>query len=254
MRMIERWFPCAEVSEACSSGWGAGGPEKALFTWFAARPLAQARAAVLTSLLPWPEDESEQRRLQDLVRRALQSKDKAQLELTAELSRWCPEGASLLDPFAGRATIPLEGSRLGVRSVGVDYSPVATLAGQLLAEFPQKDWSSELMTLTMVQGGQCGVATIDPVEQVQDDVERLSQAVGGSRAVAAALGAAAPAVQQMPLRLRAHDPGLDRRSGRQYSVEPRIDPIEVVHPIGQHPGVDEHPADEVDRAARWRGV
>jgi adenine-specific DNA methylase len=68
--MIERWFPCAEVSEASQSGWGSGNSEKALFTWFAARPLAQAKAAVLTSLLPWPDDEAEQRRLQELVRRA----------------------------------------------------------------------------------------------------------------------------------------------------------------------------------------
>ncbi len=30
--MIERWFPCAEVSEASSSGWGSGKSEKALFT------------------------------------------------------------------------------------------------------------------------------------------------------------------------------------------------------------------------------
>lgn len=36
MRMIERWFPCAEVSAASASGWGSGKSEKALFTWFAA--------------------------------------------------------------------------------------------------------------------------------------------------------------------------------------------------------------------------
>src|SRR4051794_25090432 len=59
MRMIERWFPCAEVSEQSGKGWGTGNSEKALFTWFAARPLAQAKAAVLTSLLPWPDDEAE---------------------------------------------------------------------------------------------------------------------------------------------------------------------------------------------------
>ena len=53
--MIERWFPCTEVSEASGRGWGSGKGERALFTWFAARPLAQAKAAVLTSLLPWPD-------------------------------------------------------------------------------------------------------------------------------------------------------------------------------------------------------
>ena len=71
MRMIERWFPCQEVSDASAAGWGTGNAEANIFTWFAKRPLAQAKAAVITSLLPWPDDPAEQRRLQDLVRRSL---------------------------------------------------------------------------------------------------------------------------------------------------------------------------------------
>jgi putative DNA methylase len=141
--MIERWFPCTEVSEASASGWGSGKSEKALFTWFAARPLAQAKAAVLTSLLPWPEDESEQRRLQDLVRKAMTGRDAARPELVAELAKTYPDGASMLDPFSGRAMIPLEAARLGAVAHGVDYAPVATLAGQLLADFPLRDWAGE---------------------------------------------------------------------------------------------------------------
>src|SRR3954470_4973118 len=143
MRMIERWFPCAEVSQASASGWGSGKSEKALFTWFAARPLAQAKAAVLTSLLAWPEDETEQLRLQDLVRRAMTGHDAAQAEVIAELAKAHPNGASTLDPFSGRAMIPLEAARLGLAAHGVDYSPVATLAGQLLADFPLRDWTQE---------------------------------------------------------------------------------------------------------------
>jgi putative DNA methylase len=142
-RMIERWFPCAEVSEASRSGWGSGKSEKALFTWFAARPLAQAKAAVITSLLPWPEDVAEQRRLQDLVRRAMTDRDAGWSDLVRELGKEYPNGASLLDPFSGRAMIPLEASRLCVRAHGIDYSPVATLAGQLLADYPLRDWSDE---------------------------------------------------------------------------------------------------------------
>jgi adenine-specific DNA methylase len=141
--MIERWFPCAEVSEASTSGWGSGKSEKALFTWFAARPLAQAKAAVITSLLPWPSDAGEQARLKDLVRRALTDRDAAHDELVAELAKHYPEGASLLDPFSGRAMIPLEAARLGVKAWGIDYSPVATLAGTLLADYPLRDWSAE---------------------------------------------------------------------------------------------------------------
>jgi putative DNA methylase len=143
MRMIERWFPCTEVSEASASGWGSGKSEKALFTWFAARPLAQAKAAILTSLLPWPDDEAEQRDLQDLVRTAMTGRDTAHAELVAELEMAYPDGVSMLDPFSGRAMIPLEAARLGVIAHGVDYSPVATLAGQLLADFPLRDWSYE---------------------------------------------------------------------------------------------------------------
>ena len=39
--------------------------------------------------------------------------------------------------------IPLEAARLGVTAHGIDYSPVATLAGQLLADYPLRDWSQE---------------------------------------------------------------------------------------------------------------
>ena len=143
MRMIERWFPCAEVSAASERGWGSGNQEAALFTWFAKRPLAQAKAAVITSLLPWPESEAEQRRLQDLVRRAMTGRDAAHAELVLEISKAHAEEASMLDVFSGRAMIPLEAARLGVRAHGIDYSPVATLAGQLLADFPLRDWTAE---------------------------------------------------------------------------------------------------------------
>lgn len=143
MRMIERWFPCAEVSAASSSGWGSGKSEKALFTWFAARPLAQAKAAVITSLLPWPDEPAEQRRLQELVRRSLASRDAAHVELEQELAKHYPDGARVLDPFSGRAIIPLEAARLGARAEGIDYSPVAAIAGRLLADYPLRTWRDE---------------------------------------------------------------------------------------------------------------
>ena len=151
MRMIERWFPCQEVSDASAAGWGTGNAEASIFTWFAKRPLAQAKAAVITSLLPWPDDPAEQRRLQDLVRRSLvgfggakkAGYDEAHDELVAELARHYPPGARLLDPFSGRAMIPLEAARLGVAALGIDYSPLATLAGQLLADYPLRDWGSQ---------------------------------------------------------------------------------------------------------------
>src|SRR4051794_38289882 len=143
MKMIERWFPSADVTEASSAGWGSGKSEKALFIWFAARPLAQAKAAVLTSLLPWPDDPREQERLKRLVREAMRGRDEARDQLVTELHRTYPNGGSMLDPFSGRAMIPLEAARLGIKAWGIDYSPVATLAGTLLADYPLRDWSTE---------------------------------------------------------------------------------------------------------------
>lgn len=166
MKMIERWFPSADVSEASAAGWGTGNIEKALFAWFAARPLAQAKAAVLTSLLPWPDLPEEQRKLQVLVRQSLTGLDGTQQdapEVAANLSNHhrdaqravadealreilkgiYSQGARMLDPFSGRGMVPLEAVKLGVRAHGIDYSPVATLAGQLLADYPFRDWSGE---------------------------------------------------------------------------------------------------------------
>lgn len=128
-RMIERWFPCEEVSSTSEKGWGSGNSEANLFTWFAKRPLAQAKAAVITSLLPWPEDRHEQRRLQALVRSAFpgskdpEGRDAAHDELVAELTKYYPDGATMLDPFSGRAMIPLEAARLGARAQLASTTP-----------------------------------------------------------------------------------------------------------------------------------
>lgn len=142
-RMIERWFPCAEVSAASKAGWGSGNTERSLFTWFAHRPTAQAKAAVLCSLLPWPDDLDNQQRLQELVRAAMTGRYAVWKDVRAAISASHPEGTSVLDPFSGRGMIPLEAARIGISSMGFDYAPVATLASRLLAEYPFQDWSDE---------------------------------------------------------------------------------------------------------------
>jgi putative DNA methylase len=142
-RMIERWFPSAEVTSAASAGWGTGNAERKLFTWFAARPVAQARAAVLCSLLPWPEDDHERARLQALVREAMTGRDAAWEAVRTEITAAVGSSVALLDPFSGRGMIPLEAARLGLAAVAVDYAPVAVLASELLTTYPFADWSSE---------------------------------------------------------------------------------------------------------------
>jgi putative DNA methylase len=143
-RMIERWFPCAEVSANSRSGWGSGNTEVGIMTWFAKRPSAQAKAATICSLLPWPDDPAEQRELQKLVREAMKGRWEKATEIRRKILLSHPDGVSTLDPFSGRGMIPLETSRLGLPASAIDYSPVAAFASCLLTDFPFRTWDDEL--------------------------------------------------------------------------------------------------------------
>jgi putative DNA methylase len=138
-RLIDHWFPCAAVDAAVGTPAGSGRSEKALFTWFASRPIAQARAAILTTLLPDREE------IRTDVRAAVETGSKVALDrLRNAVKGQYPDGRPvILDIFSGRGIIPLEAARLGVVAVGTDLSPVATLGGRLLADFPLRDWSAE---------------------------------------------------------------------------------------------------------------
>jgi putative DNA methylase len=138
-RMIDTWFPCREVDRAVKTPAGSGLSEKALFTWFASRPIAQARAAVLCSLLADTDDNRSD------IRAAVEFGDIAALARLRErvLAQFSHRAPVVLDVFSGRGIIPLEAARLGVTAIGTDLSPVATLGGRLLADYPLRDWSSE---------------------------------------------------------------------------------------------------------------
>lgn len=139
--LIESWFPVAAVDKACGTPAGSGQNEKAIFTWFASRPIAQARAAVLCSLIPNGADDQN---LHDLVESAVRTGDEQTLR---DLANRIPDVGGrrpvVLDCFSGRGIIPLEAARLGLRAVGTDLSPVAVLASRLLADYPLRDWSEE---------------------------------------------------------------------------------------------------------------
>ncbi|MFC8095028.1 DUF1156 domain-containing protein [Streptomyces sp. NPDC057301] len=138
-RLIDDWFPCSSVDAAVGTPAGSGRSEKALFTWFASRPIAQARAAVLAALLP------NQATHHNDVRLAIERGNLgAQQRLRQAIAAQYPAGRPVvLDMFSGRGIIPLEAARLGVTAVGTDLSPVATLAGRLLADYTLRDWSAE---------------------------------------------------------------------------------------------------------------
>jgi adenine-specific DNA methylase len=137
-RIIDAWFPCAAVDDACGSPAGSGKNEKAIFTWFASRPIAQARAAVATALL------GDQPGIRPVIDAAVRGDGEAISKLAKSVSALYPEGRPVvLDVFSGRGILPLEAARLGATAVGLDLSPVATLAGRILADYPLRDWSME---------------------------------------------------------------------------------------------------------------
>lgn len=138
-KLIDRWFPCAVVDEAVGTPTGSGRSEKAIFTWFASRPIAQARAAVLTALL---REDIETRPLVEAA--VCTGHPTAIAQLAERVKQLYPAGRPVVvDPFSGRGIIPLEAARFGASAIGIDLSPVATLAGRLLGDYPLRDWSKE---------------------------------------------------------------------------------------------------------------
>jgi putative DNA methylase len=174
-RLIDRWFPVAAVDEACGTTAGSGLAEKAVFTWFASRPIAQARAAALTVLLP--DDLS----LKPLIETAVREGDSRVLGRLSDAVRAGSGGKPpvVLDMFSGRGIIPLEAARAGASATGIDLSPVATLAGRLLADYPARDWSAEPpLPFGPASGGPLGFDQKHSGARLPQDVEIVLAEIG----------------------------------------------------------------------------
>ena len=197
VRKIDRWFPIEAVDEAVGNAVGSGLVEKQLMIWFAARPIAQARAATLTALLPDIDGETE--RLIDIAVRgydkaAKDGKAPRGIEFTDAVHRLAtliheryPDGPPVvLDPFSGRGILPLEAARFGARAIGIDLAPLAVLASRLLADYPYRDWSDEPALPAEWYPQSDGMLTDERVKLVRDveafltEAGRRLQAEGGS--------------------------------------------------------------------------
>lgn len=180
-RLIDEWFPVAAVDEACGSPAGSGRSEKALFTWFASRPIAQARAAVLTSLLPADAPRG-------TVNRAITDGNQGALTELARLAGvdGKEKPPAVLDCFSGRGIIPLEAARLGLRTVGIDLSPVAALASRVLADWPLRDWSGEKPSPFTTKRAEDAALFADVEPRLLTDVKALLAEVGERVAAAVA--------------------------------------------------------------------
>jgi putative DNA methylase len=169
-RLIEVAFPLKQTSlDSVHEKMVHAGHPKALHIWPARRPLAACRAALVTTLLPDPENEEERRQiLEKLAGRVVQRvkrvkgadgiiEEKIVEETEGGILHWGRESGpdldwfrqkireayggrapKVLDPFAGGGAIPLEAMRLGCKATAVDINPVAWFILKCTLEYPQK--------------------------------------------------------------------------------------------------------------------
>jgi len=130
------------------------GHPSTLHLWWARRPLAACRAVLFAQLVddpsahpeqfPTEEDQDKERqRLFRIIERLVPweaSNDETILEeARAEIRRCYPEGTpTIVDPFCGGGSIPLEAQRLGLDVQASDLNPVAVLITKALIELPPK--------------------------------------------------------------------------------------------------------------------
>lgn len=144
-RLIEVNLPLCEIGElsARQKQGVRTGQIKALHIWWARRPTAASRAAVLATLLDAPEDKKEREKLENFLATACawdagtndQIMDRARALLAEQFDGRAPR---VLDPFAGGGIIPLEALRLGCETHALDLNPVAHLIELCTLVYPQK--------------------------------------------------------------------------------------------------------------------
>ena len=178
--LIEEWLPAAAIGVECirERSTGQQPPDKRLHVWWARRPLAASRAAVLASLLPadFPHDVFERllgfarpgselveiRRLMDLgtnvpggfnggraFSRGIPDRDLKQAHEAA--GRLWGDSITVIDPMAGGGSIPLESARLGFRTLANEYNPVACSVLEATVDYPLR-FGPELAELSRVWG------------------------------------------------------------------------------------------------------
>jgi len=170
--LISKWFPIAEVSveSVRERSTGHNPPTSRIHVWFARRPHATSRAAVLGSLLPAEAKKEDVLKLLGIpigvdVRKAEDEIMKAKAAgkrlnynpfsweksfkhtpSGTELSRlyymlrefWGVERPLVVDPMAGGGSIPFEAMRLGLPVVAGELNPVAFMVLKGTLEYPAR--------------------------------------------------------------------------------------------------------------------
>lgn len=159
-KLIEVALPLEAINRACQHEKSVPrkGHPATMHLWWARRPLAACRAVLFAQLVDdpsahpdrFPTEEAqavERRRLFDLLERLVvweNAGDEALLrQAHEEIARsFDGDPPSVLDPFAGGGSIPLEAQRLGLEAHASDLNPVAVLINKALIEIPPR-WAGQ---------------------------------------------------------------------------------------------------------------
>lgn len=155
-KLIEVSLPLEAINEASvhEKAVPRRGHPATLHLWWARRPLAAARAVLFAQLVDdpssrperYPTEADQQRRreeLHTLIKKLVTWENSNNRDILAEVQKEILDSTgghppTILDPFAGGGTIPLEAQRLGLRAVASDLNPVAVLINKALIEIPPK--------------------------------------------------------------------------------------------------------------------
>jgi putative DNA methylase len=130
------------------------GHPSTLHLWWARRPLAACRAVLFASIVDDPsskpevfateaEQEVERRRLFEIIERLVKWENSDNQDVLAEARAEIQAATggnppSVIDPFCGGGSIPLEAQRLGLEAFASDLNPVAVLITRALIEVPSQ--------------------------------------------------------------------------------------------------------------------
>lgn len=142
-RLIEESLPIRELSvEGAREKNIRHGHPSGIHQWWARRPLVASRAAVFASLVDDPGDPESRADLQKFICDLCTweaSMDEEKLSRAQELIQQSLGGrtGTVLDPFAGGGTIPLEALRLGCNTHSFELNPVAHVVQLATVLFPR---------------------------------------------------------------------------------------------------------------------
>jgi putative DNA methylase len=152
-RLIEASLPLAAISEQSAREKSIRhGHISTLHIWWARRPLAMMRAAVLAALMPDPGDEEKREDMEKLAETIVnwdhvKDGNSQEIEEARRIIRQQFPGRPprLLDPFMGSGETGLEALRLGCETYGIDINPVAHLIELCTLVYPQQYGRSEAL-------------------------------------------------------------------------------------------------------------